>query len=149
MSVVEKVRAAGNADGVSRFRGKGELPLPPGRHFAILTCMDTRLDPAQYAGLAEGDALVVRNVGGRATDDAIRSLVGSHRLFGANEWFVIHHTGAATEDLLETSVREDVARLRSHPLVPASVAIHGYVYDPRSGYLFEVLHTGADAQISG
>ena len=71
------------------FGEKGKLAMPPARHFAILTCMDARLDPAKYAGLAEGDAHVIRNAGGRATDDAIRSLVISHKLLGTNEWFVI------------------------------------------------------------
>ena len=74
------------------FGGKGKLAMPPARRFAILTCMDARLDPAKYAGLAEGDAHVIRNAGGRASDDAIRSLVISHKLLGTNEWFVIHHT---------------------------------------------------------
>ena len=74
------------------FGDKSRLALPPARHFAILTCMDARLDPAKYAGLAEGDAHVIRNAGGRASDDAIRSLVISHKLLGTNEWFVIHHT---------------------------------------------------------
>ncbi|MEX7381177.1 beta-class carbonic anhydrase, partial [Pseudomonas aeruginosa] len=64
----------------------------PARRFAILTCMDARLDPAKYAGLAEGDAHVIRNAGGRASDDAIRSLVISHKLLGTNEWFVVHHS---------------------------------------------------------
>lgn len=71
---------------------KGDLALPPARGFLILTCMDARLDPAKYAGLAEGDAHVARNAGGRATDDAIRSMVISHKLLGTREWFVIHHT---------------------------------------------------------
>jgi carbonic anhydrase len=74
------------------FGDKGKLALPPARRFAILTCMDARLDPARYAGLAEGDAHVIRNAGGRASDDAIRSLVISHKLLGTNEWFVIHHS---------------------------------------------------------
>jgi carbonic anhydrase len=74
------------------FGDKGRLALPPARRFAILTCMDARLDPAKYAGLAEGDAHVIRNAGGRASDDAIRSLVISHKLLGTNEWFVIHHS---------------------------------------------------------
>jgi carbonic anhydrase len=82
---------------VRGFGKKGELPLPPGRRFAILTCMDARLDPAKYAGLAEGDAHVIRNAGGRATDDAIRSLVISHKLLGTQEWFVIHHTNCGME----------------------------------------------------
>ena len=79
------------------FGEKGKLEMPPARHFAILTCMDARLDPAKYAGLAEGDAHVIRNAGGRATDDAIRSLVISHKLLGTNEWFVIHHTNCGME----------------------------------------------------
>jgi carbonic anhydrase len=74
------------------FSEKGKLGLPPARGFAILTCMDARLDPAKYAGLAEGDAHVIRNAGGRASDDAIRSLVISYKLLGTREFFVIHHT---------------------------------------------------------
>ena len=81
---------------VSTF-DKGQLPLPPARHFAILTCMDARLDPAKYAGLAEGDAHVIRNAGGRASEDAIRSLVISHKLLGTQEIFVIHHTNCGME----------------------------------------------------
>ena len=86
-----------NKSYVSSFGGKGDLALPPARRFAILTCMDARLDPAQYAGLSEGDAHVIRNAGGRATDDAIRSLVISHKLLGTLEWFVIHHTNCGME----------------------------------------------------
>jgi carbonic anhydrase len=74
------------------FGDKANLALPPARGFAILTCMDARLDPAKYAGLAEGDAHVIRNAGGRASDDAIRSLVISYKLLGTKEFFVIHHT---------------------------------------------------------
>ncbi len=74
------------------FAAKGNLGMPPVRGFAILTCMDARLDPAKYAGLAEGDAHVIRNAGGRASDDAIRSLVISYKLLGTREFFVIHHT---------------------------------------------------------
>ena len=76
----------------ANFGDKGKLTMPPVRRFAILTCMDARLDPAKYAGLAEGDAHVIRNAGGRASDDAIRSLVISHKLLATNEWFVVHHT---------------------------------------------------------
>ena len=79
------------------FGDKGNLALPPARGFAILTCMDARLDPAKYAGLSEGDAHVIRNAGGRASDDAIRSLVISHKLLGTREWFVIHHTDCGME----------------------------------------------------
>ncbi len=79
------------------FGDKGKLALPPARRFAILTCMDARLDPAKFAGLAEGDAHVIRNAGGRASGDAIRSLVISHKLLGTREWFVVHHTGCGME----------------------------------------------------
>ncbi|MDH2384360.1 carbonic anhydrase [Bradyrhizobium sp. CER78] len=81
-----------NGKYAAEFGDKERLALPPARRFAILTCMDARLDPAKYAGLAEGDAHVIRNAGGRASDDAIRSLVISHKLLGMNEWFVIHHS---------------------------------------------------------
>jgi carbonic anhydrase len=111
VSVRDEVLSANEkyADG---FGAKAELALPPARGFAILTCMDARLDPAKYAGLSEGDAHVVRNAGGRASDDAIRSLVISHKLLGTNEWFVIHHTECGMEfftndvmgDLLEQSL---------------------------------------------
>src|SRR6266478_9765041 len=180
--ILDEVLAA-NAKYAENFEDKGNLPLPPGRHFAILTCMDARLDPAKYAGLAEGDAHVIRNAGGRASDDAIRSLVISHKLLGTREWFVIHHTNCGmeffTNDVMrgllansletaaltdkgfqdvgkgpgsragefiewltirdrEESVRDDVQHIREHPLVPANIAIYGYVYDVKSGRLVEV-----------
>jgi len=96
MTVLPEVLAA-NAEYAASFGEKGNLSLPPARHFAILTCMDARLDPAKYAGLAEGDAHVIRNAGGRASDDAIRSLVISYKLLGTAEWFVIHHTNCGME----------------------------------------------------
>src|SRR6202050_3202152 len=83
---------ASNRAYAAHFGDKSKLALPPARRFAILTCMDARLDPAKYAGLAEGDAHVIRNAGGRASDDAIRSLVISCKLLGTREFFVIHHT---------------------------------------------------------
>ncbi len=88
---------AANSAYAETFGAKKDLALPPARGFAILTCMDARLDPAKYAGLAEGDAHVIRNAGGRATEDAIRSLVISHKLLGTKEWFVIHHTNCGME----------------------------------------------------
>jgi carbonic anhydrase len=182
MPVLDEVLAA-NQQYASSFGDKSELALPPARRFAILTCMDARLDPAKYAGLNEGDAHVIRNAGGRASDDAIRSLVISYKLLGTQEWFVIHHTNCGmeffTDDVMrgllessletaalgadgfsdvgqgpgssegkyidwltishtENSVTEDVARIRSHPLVPRSIPIYGYVYDVKSGRLVEV-----------
>jgi carbonic anhydrase len=94
--IVDEVVAA-NKKYASSFGAKKDLALPPARKFAILTCMDARLDPAKYAGLSEGDAHVIRNAGGRASDDAIRSLVISHKLLGTREWFLIHHTNCGME----------------------------------------------------
>jgi carbonic anhydrase len=112
------VANAGYAEGFD----KGHLPMPPGRHFAILTCMDARLDPAKYAGLAEGDAHVIRNAGGRASDDAIRSLVISYKLLGTREWFVIHHTDCG----METFTDEVMRRLLASSLKTASVDASGW-----------------------
>ena len=113
MSNIKQEVLAANAAYVAEFGNKGNLPMPPGRGFAILTCMDARLDPAKYAGLAEGDAHIIRNAGGRASDDAIRSLVISYKLLGTREWFVIHHTDCGMETfdndvmsrLLESSLK--------------------------------------------
>jgi carbonic anhydrase len=94
--VLAEIRAA-NAAYVSSFGDKGKLALPPARKFAVLTCMDARIDPAKILGLHEGDAHVIRNAGGRASDDALRSLVISYKLLGTREWFVIHHTNCGME----------------------------------------------------
>ena len=104
------------------FGDKANLPMPPGRQFAILTCMDARLDPAKYAGLAEGDAHVIRNAGGRASDDAIRSLVISYKLLGTKEWFVVHHTDCG----METFTDEIMRRLLSSSLKTATVDATGW-----------------------
>ncbi|UBF29970.1 carbonic anhydrase (plasmid) [Kovacikia minuta CCNUW1] len=103
-SVVQEVLSANQAY-VANFGDKGNLPLPPGRRIAILTCMDARLDPAKYAGLVEGDAHIIRNAGGRASDDAIRSLVISYKLLGTNEWFVIHHTDCGMQLFTDEIIR--------------------------------------------
>jgi carbonic anhydrase len=113
---------AANAKYVSSFGPKGELQMPPARHFAILTCMDARLDPAKYAGLAEGDAHVVRNAGGRATDDAIRSLVISYKLLGTREWFVIHHSNCGMEFFTD----DGMADLLSKSLETAELTPKGF-----------------------
>jgi carbonic anhydrase len=103
-TVLDEVLAA-NTSYVRSFGDKANLAMPPGRHFAILTCMDARLDPAKFAGLAEGDAHVIRNAGGRASDDAIRSLVISYKLLGTSEWFVIHHTNCGMEFFTDEVMR--------------------------------------------
>jgi carbonic anhydrase len=104
MSVLDEVLAA-NEQYAASFGAKSELALPPARQFAILTCMDARLDPAKYAGLSEGDAHVIRNAGGRASDDAIRSLVISYKLLGTREWFVIHHSNCGMEFFTDDVMR--------------------------------------------
>lgn len=125
--IVDEVKSA-NADYVANFGEKGKLPMPPGRQLAILTCMDARLDPAKYAGLAEGDAHVIRNAGGRASDDAIRSLVISYKLLGTKEWFVIHHTDCG----METFNNEIMGDLLSASLKTASVDASGW-HDSNAG----------------
>ncbi len=104
------------------FGTKGSLPLPPARKFAILTCMDARLDPAGYAGLREGDAHVIRNAGGRASDDAIRSLVISYKLLGTEEWYVIHHSNCGMEFFSDESIRS----LLSQSLKTAVLGANGF-----------------------
>ena len=163
MSAILKEVLTANENYAADFGDKKDLALPPARGFAILTCMDARLDPAKYAGLSEGDAHVIRNAGGRASDDAIRSLVISQRMLGTHEVVVINHTGCGmmtftdagmrselaretgqSTDLqfgaftdLETNVREQVAKIRAHPWVKP-VPVHGMVYEVESGRVREV-----------
>ncbi len=160
MSVLEEVLAAN--DTYSSEFDKGSLPMPPGRRFAILTCMDARIDPARALGLEEGDAHVIRNAGGLATDDAVRSLVISHHLLGTQEAFVIGHTDCgmltfSNDDLrstlrdrqdVETShldfqpfgdcserVAASVRRIRESGLLPQDYRVHAFLYDVESGRL--------------
>jgi len=122
MSHVLKDVLAANARYAESFGDKGSLAMPPARRFAILTCMDARLDPAKFAGLAEGDAHVIRNAGGRASDDAIRSLVISYKLLGTREWFVIHHSDCGME-----AFTNDVMRaLLRNSLDPAELGPDGF-----------------------
>lgn len=107
--VLEEVLAA-NAAYAGDFGDKGSLAMPPRRRFAILTCMDARLDPAKFAGLSEGDAHVIRNAGARASDDAIRSLIISYKLLGTREWFVVHHTDCGMETFTDDIMRELLRR---------------------------------------
>jgi carbonic anhydrase len=162
MSVIDELVQA-NRQYANTF-DRGDLPLPPARRLAVVTCMDARIIPSRALGLEEGDAHVIRNAGGRARD-ALRSLVISQRLLGTNEIALIHHTdcGMLTftnsdlhakvkQDLgadstaidfqpfsdLEESVREDVAFLQSSPLIASDVPVRGFIYDVRTGRLNEV-----------
>ena len=157
--IVSEVLEA-NRSYAKSFGKKGELALPPARGFAILTCMDARLDPAKYAGLAEGDAHVIRNAGGRATDDAIRSLVISHKLLGTNEWFVIHHTNCGME-LFSRRGHGRTARRRSRdglirwqemvepasPRRPCGRPFHQMAHDQEPGSERRCRTCGASARI--
>jgi carbonic anhydrase len=127
MPVLEDVLAA-NEEYVRTFGEKSELALPPARRFAILTCMDARLDPAKYAGLSEGDAHVIRNAGGRASDDAIRSLVISYKLLGTAEWFVVHHSDCG----MEFFTNEAMSGLLEQSLETAALGPDGF-YDVGAG----------------
>jgi len=126
-SVLNDVLVA-NAAYADSFGAKADLALPPARRFAILTCMDARLDPAKYAGLSEGDAHVIRNAGGRASDDAIRSLVISYKLLGTAEWFVIHHTDCG----MEFFTNEVISNLLASSLETAALGPEGF-YDVGTG----------------
>lgn len=107
---------------VESFGDKSNLSLPPAKGFAILTCMDARLDPAKYAGLSEGDAHVIRNAGGRASDDAIRSLVISYKLLGTREFFIVHHTDCG----MEFFTSEVISDLLSKSLETAALDENGF-----------------------
>jgi carbonic anhydrase len=126
-AILDEVLAA-NESYAADFGDKKDLALPPARGFAILTCMDARLDPAKYAGLAEGDAHVIRNAGGRASDDAIRSLVISYKLLGTKEFFIIHHTDCG----MEFFTSEVIAGLLANSLETAALGENGF-YDVGTG----------------
>ena len=162
MSVTDEL--VRNNEAYARSFKKGDLPLPPAKHVAVLACMDARLDVHKILGLQEGDAHVIRNAGGVATDDAIRSIAISQRLLGTNEVILIHHTdcGMLTftdDDLkkkiqaevgirphfafeafgdLEEDVQQSIARIKASPFVPNKANIRGFVYDVRTGRLNEV-----------
>jgi carbonic anhydrase len=166
MPVLDEILAA-NERYAGSF-GKGELAMPPSRRFAVVTCMDARIDPAKALGLEEGDAHVIRNAGGLVTEDALRSLAISHWLLGTEEFVVIGHTdcgmltftnedvrgkiGAAGADAeveahaidfrpfgdLDDAVRRSVRTVQKSDLFPEGVSVTGFVYDVRSGRLREV-----------
>jgi carbonic anhydrase len=121
MTVRDDIHQANEAYAAS-FGTKADLATPPAKHVAILTCMDARLDPLGFTGLGLGDAHVIRNAGGRASDDAIRSLVISYKLLGTSEWYVIHHSGCGMEYFTDTQMRE----LLSSSLETAELGADGF-----------------------
>jgi carbonic anhydrase len=161
MSVIDQL-LENNATYATGF--SGPLPLPPAKHVAVLACMDARLDVHDLLGLAEGDAHVIRNAGGVATEDAIRSLAISQRLLGTTEVLLIHHTDCGmltfTDDQfkadiqeetglkpawaaesfsdLDQDVRQSIARIKASPFIPHTDQVRGFVFDVATGVLNEV-----------
>jgi carbonic anhydrase len=138
------------------------LSARPRRRVAVLTCMDTRIDPLSMLGLERGDAHIIRNAGGLATDDTIRSLSISQRLLGTEEVVVVMHEncglhGASEDEFaqalaadgvlptwrlgafsdIETALRHSLDRLRASPELPARDHIRGFIFDPETGALRE------------
>ncbi len=164
MSVTDEVLLA-NQQYAANFK-LGGLAMPPARKLAVLACMDARLNVPQLLGLQTGDAHIIRNAGGIATEDALRSLIISHHLLGTQEFIVINHTdcGMLTfedHELLhrlesetgtaaiapvhfhafkdvKNNVRQQVERIRNHPYIPAAIPVRGFVYDVKTGKLEEV-----------
>lgn len=164
MSVIDELLKS-NQEYVRNFTS-GQLPIPPARKLAVVACMDARLVPSQILGLKTGDAHVIRNAGGIVTEDALRSLIISHHLLGTQEFVIINHTDCGMftfkdEDLrsrlqretgaaavapsrfyafsdLEDNVREQIQKVRSHPWIPKSIVVRGFVYDVKTGKLNEV-----------
>ena len=162
MTVTDELLA--NNDTYAAQFTKGDLPLPPAKHVAVVACMDARLDPARVLGLEEGDAHVIRNAGGVVSDDAIRSLAISQRLLGTEEIILIHHTdcgmltfrdddlkaeiatqtgirpGFALEAFSDADddVRQSIARIQASPFVPRKDRVRGFVYEVETGKLREV-----------
>lgn len=142
------------------------IPTPPKKEVAIVSCMDVRIHIAQIFGLKLGDAHIIRNAGGRVTEDTIRSLVISEQLLGTREIIVLHHTdcglhgqdpkrlsqhlekslGALVRDMdflpfsdLKESVTQDVLALKGSPLIPDTIIISGGIYDVDTGQVQEVI----------
>lgn len=164
MSVIDEVLKAN--EGYARGFNLDHLPMPPARRLAVIACMDARLTVEEILGLRTGDAHIIRNAGGIATEDAVRSLIISHHLLGTREFLIINHTdcGMLTfrdEDLLarlrretgvsavvpahfhafgnlEENVRVQIGRVRSHPWVPKEIPVRGFLYDVKAGRLGEV-----------
>ena len=144
----------------------GDLAVRPRRHVAVLACMDSRILFEHCLGLQPGDAHMIRNAGGIATDDALRSLIVSHHLLDTQEFIIINHTDCgllkvkeyelraelaekmgvvASEpahfhafDDLEANVRQQMHRVKSHPWIPKHIPVRGFVYDVKTGRLKEV-----------
>jgi carbonic anhydrase len=158
MAELDKIRDS-NEEYSHNFK-YGTLPIPPARKLAVLACMDARLNVNEALGLETGNAHIIRNAGGIATDDAIRSLIISHELLGTQEFVVINHTDCgmltfADKDLqkdlrqkyksdaseikfysfpnLEENVKNQVNKIKSTPFLPPDIPVHGFIYDVKTG----------------
>ena len=162
MSVTDELLA--NAERYAAPFDRGDLPLPPAKHVAVVACMDARLNPYGLLGLSEGDAHVIRNAGGVITADQLRSLAISQRLLGTTEIILIHHTDcgmltftddgfkASIQDEvgvkpawaaeafsdLDTDVRQSLRRVREDPFIPVKDSVRGFVYEVETGKLREI-----------
>jgi carbonic anhydrase len=164
MSVIDEVLRA-NETFAAKFNA-GSLPMPPARKLAVVACMDARLHISKILGLNPGDAHIIRNAGGIVTGDALRSLIISHHLLGTQEFMIVNHTdcgmltfrdqelldrlrkGTGTSAAapstfhafsnLEENVREQIQKIRSHPWIPQSIPVRGFIYDVTTGKLREV-----------
>ena len=164
MSVTEETIKAN--EGYVKGFAFGKLPMPPARKLAIVACMDARLMVDQVLGLKTGDAHIIRNAGGLATDDALRSLIISHHLLGTQEFIIINHTdcgmltfndeelrtklqqqtGTATDTPahfhafsdVEENVRQQIEKVKGHPWIPRQIPVRGFIYDVGTGRLSEV-----------
>ena len=162
MSVTDELLK--NNETYARSFDKGNLPLPPSKKLAVLACMDARLHVSKILGLKEGDAHVIRNAGGVATDDAIRSLTISQRLLGTDEIILIHHTDCGmltfTDDEFKAAIQDEtgikppwaaeafrdpdadvlqsIRRIKSSPFIPHPEEVRGFVFDVATGQLSEV-----------
>ena len=162
MTVTDELLA--NAERYAESFDKGDLPLPPAKHVAVVACMDARLNPYGLLGLSEGDAHVIRNAGGVITADQLRSLAISQRLLGTTEIILIHHTDCGmltfTDDGFKQSiqdelgvkpawaaeafgdvdedVRQSIKRIEEDPFIPEKSSVHGFVYEVGNGRLREV-----------
>ena len=142
------------------------LPGQAGKGLAVVTCMDSRINPLGMLGLVKGDAKILRNAGGRVTEDVLRTLVLAVHLLGVERILIVEHTeckmaSATVEEVHEgifeasgldtrsldfqlmddqlAALAVDVQKVRSSPYLPAELVVGGFLYDVRTGVLREVL----------
>ncbi|MFQ5847543.1 MAG: beta-class carbonic anhydrase [Candidatus Methylomirabilales bacterium] len=165
MEIVEHCMHA-NEDYARTFGEQGQMDKHPAKHLAVLACMDCRIEVEKMLGLAPGDAHILRNAGGIVTDDVIRSLILSYRFLGIREILVINHTGCGLLGLFDDQLRKELAletgkdtsalqfhgfrdlennlvsqvqTIKASPYIPHEIAVHGLIYDVKTGRLRKVV----------